>query len=145
MEDETGLRAEDALLLPDADGRARMVVSNPSSYTQVAECGTTIREVMAATVVEVEASPEAAVDLLAVSDSPEPQLKDGPGEVRRVMESDDILQRKQRLRDVVPAPGLLDPSQQEQLYGFLTDHHQAFCLDELERGEDRLDTVTRRH
>lgn len=138
LEDETGLRAEDALLLPDADGHARMVVSNPSSYTQVAECGTTIGEVMAATVVEVEASPEAAVDLLAVSDSPEPQLKDGPGEVRRVMESDDILQRKQRLRDVLPAPGLLDPSQQEQLYGFLTDHHQAFCLDELERGETDL-------
>lgn len=35
LEDETGLCVEDALLQLDASGCAQMVVSNPSSYTQV--------------------------------------------------------------------------------------------------------------
>ena len=60
------------------------------------------------------------------------------GEVRRVSGNDDNIQRKQRLREVVPEPQLLDPVQKEQLFDFLTDHHQAFCLDGQERGETDL-------
>jgi len=41
LEDETGLCVEDALLQLDASGCAQMVVSNPSSCTQVVERGTT--------------------------------------------------------------------------------------------------------
>lgn len=51
--------------------------------------------------------------------------------------NDDNIQRKRRLREVVPEPQLLDPVQ-EQLFDFLIDHHQAFCLDGQERGETDL-------
>ena len=132
LEDETRLCAEDVLLQPDADGHARMVISNLSSYTPVVEGGTTIGEVMTAAVVEAGGSLELEDNLLVASDSLEPPPEDETGEVRRVRESDDILQRKQRLREVLPEPALLDTSQKEQLYDFLTDHHQGFCLDELE-------------
>ena len=47
LEDETGLCTQDALLQHSEEGCARMVISNPSSYPQVAESGTTIREVIA--------------------------------------------------------------------------------------------------
>ena len=138
LEDETGLCAEDVLLQPNADGHARMVFSNLSSYTQVAEGGTTIGKAVTATVVEAEGPWEPEDNLPVRSESLEPQPEDETGEVRRVRESDDILQRKQRLRELVPETALLDASQKDQLYNFLTDHHQAFCLDELERGETDL-------
>ena len=58
LEDETGLCIEDVLLQPNADGRVWMVVSNLSSYIQVAEGGATIREVITAAVVEAGGSLE---------------------------------------------------------------------------------------
>ena len=39
---------------------------------------------------------------------------------------------------MVPEPQLLDPDQKEKLFNFLTDHHEAFCLDKKERGATDL-------
>ena len=39
VEEETGLQIEDALLQPTVEGRAQMVLSNPSGFTQVVEQG----------------------------------------------------------------------------------------------------------
>ena len=126
LEDETGLSTEDALLQPNEEGCARMVISNPSSYPQVAEIGTTIGEVIAAAVVEAEVLPELNDDQSWLS------------EVRRVSDGEDAHQRKRKLREMMPEPRLLEPDQKEQLFDFLTDHHEAFCLDEKERGETDL-------
>ena len=95
LEDETGLSTEDALLQPNEEGCARMVISNPSSYPQVAEIGTTIGEVIAAAVVEAEVLPDLNDDQSWLS------------EVRRVSDGEDAHQRKRKLREMVPEPRLL--------------------------------------
>ena len=46
------------MLQPNEEGCARMVISNPSSYPQVAVSGNTIGEVIAAAVVKAEVLPE---------------------------------------------------------------------------------------
>ena len=112
------------------------MVSNPSAYTKVAEEGTTIGEVLTATV--VKANEGLKDDVLTLSDFPESPPLDELGAVRRVSGSEDSIQRKQRLREVLPEPQLLDHVQKEQLHDFLADHHQAFCLDREERGETDL-------
>ena len=73
-----------------------------------------------------------------------PRDERGPDEfdeVRRVDASEDLAGRKQKLLEVVQEPELLDrPAQRQRLYSctFLSDQHQAFCQDELERGETDL-------
>ena len=40
--------------------------------------------------------------------------------------------RKEKLRGIVAEPEILDSRQKQSLYNFLTEHHQAFYLDEHE-------------
>jgi len=120
LEDETGLCVEDTLLQLDVSGCAQIVVSNPSSYTQVVEHGTTIGQVMTAAVVEAGGPLETRDNKLTWEEL---------GEIQRVSGSDDNIQKKQRLWEAVLEPQLLDLVQKEQLFDFLTDHHQDFCLD----------------
>ena len=143
FEYETGLRVDDVLLQPSGEGRAQIVVANPTAFTQVADRGTTLGEVIAAAVVEPNDPLEPEECPTAQSDSSDQQLPDwfGPEEfeeVRRVDTSEDLARRQQKLRELVQEPELLDPTQKQHLYTFLSEHHQAFCLDELERGETDL-------
>lgn len=54
--EETGLCVDDTLLQPDKEGLACLIVSNPSAYTQVADRGVTLGEVIEAAVVRPEES-----------------------------------------------------------------------------------------
>ena len=47
-----GVQIPDALLQPSKEGRAHLVMTNPSGYTQVVEPGATLGEAAAAGVVE---------------------------------------------------------------------------------------------
>ena len=76
LENETGLCTEDALLQPNEVGCAQMVISNPSSYPQVTESGTTIRETIAAAVVVL------------------PDDQSWLSQVQRVSDGEDAHQRK---------------------------------------------------
>ena len=141
--EETGLCVDDTLLQPDKEGLACLIVSNPSAYTQVADRGVTLGEVIEAAVVrpgesqDPEEDPVWQEDTLELQSREEKPVLSGV-EVRRVHTDEDIRRRKEKLREVIPEPELLDPGQKQGLYDFLTDHHQAFCLDEHERGETDL-------
>ena len=52
VEEETGLQIEDALSQPTIDGRAQMVLSNPSGFTQVVEQGLELGIAILATVIQ---------------------------------------------------------------------------------------------
>ena len=58
--------------------------------------------------------------------------------MRRVDTQVSVAERKERLLELVPETQTLDPGQREQLHQFLTNHHEAFCLEEYERGETDL-------
>ena len=55
VEKETGLHVQDAIFTPK-DGIARLVVSNPSGFTQVVEKGEELGNVMEVAVVRPEAA-----------------------------------------------------------------------------------------
>ena len=141
FEYETGLSVDDVLLQPSREGLAQMVVSNPTVYTQVTDRGAILGEVIV--VANVVEPSKLEHDPTAHSDPSDLQPTDEHGpdefeEVRRVDANKDLAARKQKLLEVVPEPELLDPVQRPRLDTFLSDHHQAFCLDELERGETDL-------
>ena len=52
VEEETGLQIEDALSQPTIDGRAQMVLSNSSGFTQVVEQGLELGIAILATVIQ---------------------------------------------------------------------------------------------
>ena len=96
FEYETGLRVDDVLLQPSGEGRAQIVVANPTAFTKLADRGTTLGEVIPAAVVEECPT--------AQSDSSDQQLPDRfrPEEfeeVRRVDISEDLARRQQMLRE----------------------------------------------
>ena len=90
IQDETGLCAEDNLVQPNEEGCAQMVPSNPSSYPQVAEDGTTTVEVVASSVVEADMSPELDDNQIWAC------------EVWTVSDGKDAFKRKWQLQEVVP-------------------------------------------
>ncbi len=131
IEEATGLEVEDVLLHPTKRGRAQIILSNPSGYTQVVEEGLELGQVSPATVVQP-----------AVSDDQEPvlpvALRDHlQGEVNRVTLEPSEGSRLQRLANLVGEPSL--PAEEKQaLLDLLSENHQAFCIDDDERGETDL-------
>ena len=122
LEEEIGLVVKDALLQPDQDGFARMVVSNPSAVPCKIQHSTPVGK--------------GSVVCLEEYSGTEDQQS---GLVRRVQTSDeDATQRQRKLLEVIPKPESLDQKDGESLLSFLADHHQAFCLEENERGETSL-------
>ena len=143
FEEETGLRVDNTLLQPDREGLACLIVCNPSAYTLVADRDATLGEVTAAEIVEPEGSEDPEYNIEWKGDDSESQPPEEepvlPGvEIRRVDTAEDVRRRQEKLREVIPEPELLDPNQKQKLSDFLTEHHQAFCLDEQERGETDL-------
>ncbi len=136
LEGETGLCVTDSLLLPDEQGMARMVVSNPSAYPQVAGSGTTMGEVFAAAVVQHD-DPITEGSLTAKCDPMGLRPLVDSFEVRRVDASRDEV-RRQKLLDTMARPELLDSSQMQRLFDFLANHHETFSVDQDERGETDL-------
>lgn len=133
LEEETGLRVLDSVVVPNQRGIANVLVSNPSAYTQVAREGFTIGEAMAVDVIGSEDSTEG--DTTDSFPSP-PPLTEESDEVRRVRASDeDPAWRKEQLLSMLHQPTLLNPEQRQVLFSFLTDHHDAFSLGDFDRGE----------
>lgn len=126
LKENTGLVLEDALLQPNPDGFATMMISNPSAATQEVCYNTTIGEgsVML---------PEECIE------PPEESQETTTPVVRRVdVREEEVIRRKEKLRGLIPEPEALDPTEKGSLMEFLADHHQAFCLDDNERGETDL-------
>ena len=48
------------------------------------------------------------------------------------------INQKERLLELIEKPTLLNDQQAHELFDFLTNHHSAFNLDDLDRGETDL-------
>ena len=123
VEAEVAIQIDDCLLHSEND--SWIVITNPSGFTQVLEGGTKVGE---AHPVEVE------------TQSKEITQSQVMRVTATVEENNQMQMRKQQLE---AALGQLDIPRQEKetLLSFLTNHHQAFSLEEGERGETDLVTM----
>ena len=121
VEAATGLRVEDSLIQPNADGLAFARVANVSRFNSVVSHGTPLGEAVEADTIPPAQRPAEASD-------------GGDREAIRRVTADQAHVRKEKLLDLVG--GLEIPEKERRLLcGFLADHHEAFCLEEGERGE----------
>ena len=130
-EEDTGLQIEDALLQPSTNGRAQLVLSNPLGFTQSANQGLELGTAIPATVVHpdlCDPTVQQCDQATPLSKSHEPEAK-----INRVT----VEERRAMLMERVEEPDLPD-KEKRMLLGFLADHHEAFCLEENERGETDL-------
>ena len=121
LEQETGLQLIDSLLEFDPDGTAQVVLTNPTGCSAVAEAGKELGGAVSATVVSPGLEPES---------DPLPSSSDN------LVHTDAWSKRK--LCELVGRPALLDEEQVRSLHEFLGEHHQAFCVEDGERGQTDL-------
>ena len=104
--------------MPPNDGITQMVVRNDSGFTQKLDEGVVLGVVDNAEVLEVPPS-QGATDSAAIN---------------RLDSSSDHGRRKEKLLDKLKLP-MLPPDELQPFKDFLIDHHNAFSLEEGERGE----------
>ena len=125
---DAALQLGDMLLQFSEDGMAQAVVSNPTGCSCFADEGTVVGEVTDISVVASDGVPELG-PIAEQEDVSSPQP-----EVRRIGEASADW-RRQKLLEMVGSPEALSDSQVQELHELLGGHHNAFCLEELERGE----------
>ena len=127
-----GLSMPDALLEPTSDGYAQLLVTNPSGFTQTVEQDALLGE---ATTVEVVQPDDHEAFILTTGVGHD--LDDAAGHAcSQVRDSHDGTRRK-KLLEKLGEPELPD-MEKKRLLEFLTDQHEAFSLEEGERGETSL-------
>ena len=124
LEMETGVVVEDALLPAGEDGLTRLVVTNFSGLTRTFSSGTSIETVE-------------AVEMLSAEEQPQPT---GVVDVRELSSSQEDG-RKRKLFEEVQFEDLPE-SEMTQLREFLAKNHMVFGLEEGERGETDIVTMT---
>ena len=136
MEAITGLKVTDALLDAAGTGPAHLLVSNHTGFTQKIEKGIVFGEAVMATVVvpgkhdTTGAMVEDKFDLVQT-------ISLSSGHVFRV--TDELREecRRNKILELIGEPDLL-PVEKQRLLDFLAESHEAFSLDEGERGETDL-------
>ena len=119
-----GVYLEDSLLEPGSNGSLRIPVANRTAFTQVIEAGVTLGGVAMASVINVEQQTGEVARVLAATVDPS-----------KASHHEKFHQEK--LKEAV---GELDLSAEgkEAFQTFIAKHHQAFCLEDSERGETDL-------
>ena len=131
IDKSTGVYMDDALVLPNQDGRSNVLVSNFTGFTQRLEEGDVLGQ--SVEVVSVESpspvTPDSTPRAFVIDTVPKGESKTD--------EVSCVQQRQKRLRNVLPDPNL-SHHERETLFKFLIEHHDVFSLDEGERGETDL-------
>ena len=139
------LQAEDTLVLPMADGLARIVLSNTSAFTQTVEGGCVIGEASSVAVESPTAitsahcgKPDTTMDLMGSGYSEADDAYIAIYHVSSVCTlARDNSGRAERIRSLFADNGA--PAEyKEQLLQLLIQQNQVFGLDETERGETDL-------
>ena len=124
IEDATGLQVEDALLCPTDEGLAHLLVTNPSGFTQTADCGTLLGKAVEASVV----SPpnECGVNAQAFTVTAKEVGGPVPRDIGTHSEPTNAESaRMKKLLDLLGDPELEEP-EKTRLQEFLVSNHQAF-------------------
>ena len=114
---------DNALLLPDQDGIAYLRVTNPQGFTGVLDEGAMLGE---------------AVEARVVSPEPEPRSGLTVETVRATSTQEDPVRRRKLVQLLRECDPKCPNQEREALYKFLADHHEAFSLDDGDRGETGL-------
>lgn len=133
IEKSTGLQVEDALLKPTPEGFAQLLVTNPSGYSQSAVRGIVLGEAVEATVIQPEET-HLSAQAYAVT------VEGSHGTVARedcAEGTSALKERRQKLLNLLGEHDLPAP-EKTALQKSLTDHCQAFCIEDGERGETDL-------
>ena len=101
-----------------------VLLTNSTGCSAMAEAGTELGEAVSATVVSPGLEPKS-----------DPLPSSADAQVNLVHTD---TWRKRKLCELVGKPALLDEEQVRSLHEFLGEHHQAFCLEDGERGETDL-------
>ena len=110
---------EAALIHPDDQGHAQLIVSNPTECVRKLERGTSLGR--ASDVVLVAAPPRAPID------------------VKRVICNEQQSTREEKFQSILSQAEMsVSPHEREKLIKLLLTNHQAFALEEGERGETDL-------
>ena len=119
-----GVYLEHSLLEPGSNGSLRIPVANRTGFTQVIEAGVTLGGVAMASVINAEQQTGEVARVLAATVDPSKA-------------SHHEKFRQEKLKEAV---GELDLSAEgkEAFQTFIAKHHQAFCLEDSERGETDL-------
>ena len=125
LEESTGLQLEDTLIHPDKQGLAYTIFSNPTGCSSFVNAGTIIGR---AVEVEIIEGTEPNSRMTKPEDGKSPT-------VRSVQLTSD---RKRKLLDLINRSTLLNKKQTQELEDFISNHHAAFSLNDLERGETNL-------
>ena len=99
------------------------IISNLAGCSRSVDAGTIIGRA-----VEVEVIKGSELEPMTESDEESPT-------VRSVQSATDC---KKKLLGLINRPTLLNEKQIQELLDFISDHHAAFSLDDLERGETNL-------
>ena len=141
LEAETGLMIDSALLKPSRDGVGNVVVTNPTGLPQRVEQGTVLGEAATAVVEELfepdsfEKDVRAAPDHAEVGCQERQTTTSPPGHLRRIDTHSSQEARKKKLLQLLPKLETLEPGEGLRVCHLLQEHHEAFCLDDNERGE----------
>ena len=111
---------------PDQDGFAHMMISTPSDQ---------LRSKRQRYILLVKDQTYLQNIVLVPYKNAMPDL----GVIMRIdVHEEEVLNRKKKLCKLIPDPKAFSPEEKESILTFLTDHHQAFCLDDNERWETDL-------
>ena len=130
LHEAAGLLLEDTLVKPNADGLAYVVLSNPMGCSGHVTAGTTV-----GIAAEVQVVDKGITEVPILDKSTRSPLVEDASAVCSVTSE---MDRKGRLLELIEKPSLLNDQQTQELLGFLTSHHTAFSLDDLDRGETNL-------
>lgn len=132
---DLGLELAEAVIQVSEMGKAPVLVTNNSGFTQHVNSSTLLGEAVEALILNTGEA------LTSVSGGSQSACEDSPPdkewcEVWRIGEGDD--ERKRRLLEMVKESELLDPEQAECLRNFLINHHHVFSTNRDEQGETEL-------
>ena len=121
LERTMGIQCQDALVIPNQDGIAELVVTNTSGFTQTVDPG-------------IELGMAQVTELI---EAPSEEDTHYPNASTLRLSSEDVTQRQQTLLNLVDDPTL--PAQERQaLQDLVPAHHGIFALSDGERGETDL-------
>ena len=139
------------LLEPSRTGEAELLLTDPTALPQIVEEATDLGEATPVSIVDPDALLEESVELrrdplqaldeseaALPEETPSPMESAQPVTVCRVATTCTAKERGERLQQLLPEFQLLDTMQAEQLHKLLVSLHEAFSLDQGERGETDL-------
>ena len=130
LHEAASLLLEDTLVKPNAVGLAYVVLSNPMECSGHVTAGTTV-----GIAAEVHVVDKGITEVPILNKSTRSPLVEDASAVCSVTSE---MDRKGRLLELIEKPSLLNDQQTQELLDFLTSHHTAFSLDDLDRGETNL-------